>query len=345
MSGNRTNKSGILVMLFVLLSGSHLPAQAEEITALDCVINPHKVFDLGSGVPGVLEKINVERSDYVEANQVVAELDTRVERANVAVAQARAGITSEKQLGELNLKFDTRRKERIDDLYAAKSVSIQNQEDAELEAQLSHWRLEEAQERENIRKLELLRAEQQLEQKIVRSPGSGFVLKNFKSVGEYIEDQPIVRIAQLDRLNVEVIAPMELFGKIKVGMYAEVYPETLGNKPRRAEVSVVDRIGDTASGTFGIRLNLPNADYSVPAGVKCTLQFADNLPSSQQPDGGEQFSAHPGSETPDASAGALQSLSANFQPRPPQAMPAFDANLLYTPQLGGAVPVWAVGAP
>ncbi len=301
-------------MTLLLLAGSgNLSAQTDNLPALDCVINPHRVFDLGSGVRGVLEKVNVERSDYVEANQVVAELDAGVERASVAVAKARAEITSEMLLGELNLDFDKRRKERIDNLYAVKSVSIQNKEDAELEAQLSEQRLKEAAEREDIRKLELWRAQERLEQKIVRSPSNGFVLRKFKSAGEYVEDQPIIRIAQLDRLNVEVIAPMELFGKIEVGMSAKVYPETQEAAPRTAKVSIVDRMGDIASGTFGVRLSLPNEDYAIPAGVKCRLQFALEEEPEEQDGGPERIADTPGIE-PQSAIESRQSNWAFVQP-------------------------------
>ena len=65
-----------LIALLLATAGGNLSAQVENLPALDCVINPHKVFDLGSGARGVLEKVNVELSDYVEADQVVAELDT-----------------------------------------------------------------------------------------------------------------------------------------------------------------------------------------------------------------------------------------------------------------------------
>jgi RND family efflux transporter MFP subunit len=296
MDVQRQTPVGFIAVL-LLVASSKLLAQGADLPALDCVINPHKVFDLGSSVRGVLEKVNVELSDYVEADQVVAELDTGVERASLAVAKARAEITSEMLLGQLNLDFDQRRKQRINDLYVAKSVSIQNKEDADLEAELSRQRLEEASERENIRKLELWRAQESLEQKIVRTPYSGFVLKKFKSEGEYVEDQPIVRIAQLDQLSVEVIAPMDLFGKIEVGMSAEVYPETLDAQPHRAQVTIVDRMGDIASGTFGVRLNLPNSDYAIPAGVKCSLQFvADGAPKSQTASP-EQFAVQPAVHT------------------------------------------------
>jgi RND family efflux transporter MFP subunit len=330
---------GIPALLLLISIGS-LSAQAENLPALDCVINPHKVFDLGSGARGVLEKVNVELSDYVEADQVVAELDTGVERASVAVAKARAEITSEMLLGQLNLSFDERRKERIDNLYEAKSVSIQNKEDAQLEAQLSQQRLKEASERENIRKLELWRAQERLEQKIVRSPGSGFVLKKFKSVGEYVEDQPIMRIAQLDELSVEVIAPMELFGQIEVGMAADIYPETSEATPRRAEVSIVDRMGDIASGTFGVRLSLPNADYAIPAGVKCTLQFAVETEADKQKIRSERMAKQPkpGLDL-NSAATPLQSNWAVVQPQTDSGLSALDLLIQYiTPLAAGIEP-------
>ncbi|MFB3111528.1 MAG: efflux RND transporter periplasmic adaptor subunit, partial [Gemmatimonadales bacterium] len=32
---------------------------------------------------------------------------------------------------------------------------------------------------------------------------------------------------------------------------------------------------DSASGTFGVRLELPNPDHSIPGGVHCQIQFLD----------------------------------------------------------------------
>ena len=95
-----------LLLAGVLCSGA---SSAQEQAALDCVINPHRVFDLGSAVSGVLAKVNVDRSDYVEAGQVLAELDTDVERASMAVALAHAENQSELNLSRLNVTFDQRR--------------------------------------------------------------------------------------------------------------------------------------------------------------------------------------------------------------------------------------------
>ena len=41
----------------------------------------------------------------------------------------------------------------------------------------------------------------------------------------------------------------------------------------RENEAVVDRVMDAASGTFGVRLELPNRDLKLPAGLKCTVRF------------------------------------------------------------------------
>ena len=67
---------------------------------------------------------------------------------------------------------------------------------------------------------------------------------------------------------------MELIGAIKVGMNAEITSEhAAGQKVYKAKVTIVDRVIDAASGTFGVRLELPNPKYRLPAGLKCKVSF------------------------------------------------------------------------
>jgi len=40
-----------------------------------------------------------------------------------------------------------------------------------------------------------------------------------------------------------------------------------------ARVDVVDQMFDAASGTFGVRLSLPNPNRRIPAGLKCRARF------------------------------------------------------------------------
>jgi len=41
----------------------------------------------------------------------------------------------------------------------------------------------------------------------------------------------------------------------------------------QAIITVVDRVVDSASGTFGARLELPNPKGDIPVGVKCRVTF------------------------------------------------------------------------
>jgi multidrug efflux pump subunit AcrA (membrane-fusion protein) len=57
-------------------------------------------------------------------------------------------------------------------------------------------------------------------------------------------------------------------------MQGVVTPEApLNGTSYNARVSVVDRVVDAASGTLGVRLELPNPGYRLPAGLKCKVRF------------------------------------------------------------------------
>ena len=124
-----------------------------------------------------------------------------------------------------------------------------------------------------LARLELARAEEVLKRRLVESPIDGVVVERFKWPGEYVEEEPILRVARLDPLWIEVVAPVALHGEVQKNMLAEVMAETEGGKPREARVIVVDPMGDAASGTFRVRLELPNPDHSLLGGVKCKARF------------------------------------------------------------------------
>ncbi len=277
----------LFILCFLLAINVPLSwAEDKPLPPLDCVISPYQTVDLSSSVAGVLDKIYVEKSDFIAQGQVAASLEAGVEKSSVVLAKARADIQSEVEVSKVNKAFDQRRKERIDVLYEKKSVSFDTKDQAEREYNLSTWRLQQSLDLKNIRQLELRRAQEQLKQKTIRTPIDGYVLQVFKEAGEYVEDQPIMRIAQLDPLYVEAIVPIEFYGRIRAGMTAQVHPETNVQQPREAVVTVVDKVGDAASGTFAVRLNLPNPDYQLPAGLKCSMKFTESgavASSAQQP--------------------------------------------------------------
>ncbi|MDX1734742.1 MAG: efflux RND transporter periplasmic adaptor subunit, partial [Halioglobus sp.] len=254
------------------------PLSAAPLPPVDCVITPYTTVELSSPIPGALAEVLAERSDQVTRGQVVARMYSGVEQATVSLARERSTMKAEVELESVNLAYDLREQKRLSSLYTDNLVAQKALDDAERSYALTGWKLQQSRDLLRLRALELQRAQALLEQKWIRSPIDGVVTQRYKQAGEYVEDQAILQIAELDTLAVEAIVPMELFYSIENGMSADVYSEITPSRPVRAVVSVVDRMGDASSGTFGVRLTLPNEDLKVPAGVKCTVQFLPDEP-------------------------------------------------------------------
>ena len=122
--------------------------------------------------------------------------------------------------------------------------------------------------------LELVHSRALLEQRTIRSPIDGIVVQRSLGPGEYVRpDANIITVATIDPLNVEAYLPVRYYGMIKTGDFAVVHPDDPVGGDYNAEVSIVDEVFDAASGTFGVRLNLPNPNNLLPGGLRCRVAF------------------------------------------------------------------------
>ena len=260
-----------LLLLPVMASAATPTVDPQDF---DCLLEPHMVVNINSSVRGKLKTVKVDRSDLVEKGQVLAELESELEKAEVALARARSEMKAELMSSEVSYAYAKRKLRRFDGLLEQDVVSAQTKDEAETEEDLALQQIAQAKENRRLAELELQRAIVALEQHTVTSPISGVVVERYASPGEFADDEALMQIAQLDPLNVEVILPAHLFGSIKPGMQAEVTPEaSLDGASYKAEVKIVDRLIDASSGTFGVRLELPNPDYKLPGGLKCMARF------------------------------------------------------------------------
>jgi RND family efflux transporter MFP subunit len=247
--------------------------RAAEIPQLDCVVEPHMVVDLSTQIDSIVDTMYVERGDVVEKDQLLITLDSGVEQAAVESARARAAADAGVRAGQVSVAFAERREERIQALYDENAVSSDQFDEAETETRLARLQLNQAEEAARLAALELHRVEETLRRHTIRSPIDGVVVQRYLSPGESVRFQPMLRLAQIDPLRVEVIVPVSAFGKIQVGQKAIVQPEEPMTGNYEAEVVIVDRVADASSGTFRVALDLPNPDYSLPSGLKCMVQF------------------------------------------------------------------------
>jgi len=264
----------LLLLCAVLTAGCFITASmAQEIIEFDGLIEPHLVVKLGSPVVGVIEAVTVDRGDRVNKSQVLVMLQSGVEKATLELARARAGLESSIQAKRTELEFAQRNQQRIKSLYDKKALPLQEWDTVETRRILAEFQLAEALENKRLAELEYQQAQEVVQRKIILSPFSGVVEERFLTVGEYVENQPILKLAEIDPLNVEVILPVNMWNKVKLGMRATVKPEAPVGGAYTAFVRIVDRVIDAASGTFGVRLELPNPELSLPPGLKCKVVF------------------------------------------------------------------------
>jgi len=212
----------------------------------ECLVEPYVEVNVSSAVPGILDEVRVDRGDYVKKGQVLATLKSDVERAHLELVKAK-------------VEFAERKVERNEELYRKQMISIHEKDEMETETR--------------ILALELREAEERLKQRTILSPLDGVVVKRFYSPGEFVQENPIVSLAQVDPLRVEVAIPVRLYGQVRVGMTGQVEWEAPLGGEFPAKVTVVDPVLDAASGTIGIRLELPNPKLQRPAGTKCLVRF------------------------------------------------------------------------
>lgn len=259
--------------LLLALLGAAVSAPPARAQTLDCLVNPYVVVSVSFAPDGVLDTVSVDRGDLVRAGQVLATLESSVEKATVALAAARARVEAATKSNQVRLDFGVRKFQRTDEMYKKNLVPLKDLDEAETQKILAEIGMVEAKENREIAELELERARAALAQRTMRSPVAGVVTERILSPGEFVRGTAILKLAQIHPLRVEVIAPVMLLGKISVGMRAEVLPEAPVGGSYPATVTVVDRVVDAASGTFGVRLELPNPAYRLPAGLKCKVRF------------------------------------------------------------------------
>ena len=255
------------------LVASGIKAAERDHETLSCIIQPFHVVDIGSPVTGLIEKIHVERSERVEAGQILVNLEAGAERAAVQLAQSQADMSEEIRAREASASLEERRRDRLIHLYEQGTISLDLREVAETEAEVARLGLEQAHAQKKLAALQLEQALALLARRTIRSPISGVVVERQLSPGERVQEEVILTIAQIDPLRVEVILPSSAFDSVEVGMRATVIPEFPGDTVHVASVTIVDKVIDAASGTFGVRLELPNPKHEIPSGLHCQLAF------------------------------------------------------------------------
>ena len=237
-------KRRIIKALLLILP---MPLMATELddTQLSCLLEPSSEIQISSQVSGIVSQVNAERGGNVEKGQLLIALESGLEKAALNSVKARA-------------EFTIRKLERNQDLLRKGLLSEYERDELLTDRELADLATREAEER--------------LKQRKIYSPIDAIVVERHVSIGEYVGSEPVLELVSLDPLHAEIVLRSDHYGTLEPGMPVEVLVGPDG-KPYQGTVKIVDKVIDAASGTYGVRVEVPNPGASLPAGLKCRAAF------------------------------------------------------------------------
>lgn len=259
----------------VLALGASAAALAGE-GPFDCLIEPYRTAEVRSPVTGVIDKLYVTRGSMVKQGAPLVRLDSSVETAALELAAFKEQTNGPLQSAESKLLHAESKRKRKADLAESNFASAQDREDAEADEAQARADLLTAKENKQLARLERDYAAAQLNLRSIRSPFDGVVVDQAMNIGDLAqpgEATYILKLAETDVLRVKAILPLALYPRVHIGQQADVVPEKPMEGHYPATLSVVDRVIDAASGTFQIRMDLPNPKGALPGGLKCTVSL------------------------------------------------------------------------
>lgn len=253
-----------------------LAGEAALAGSFECLMEPMQVVEIRSPVEGLIDKVLVQRGDTIRKGQPLVELQSAVERSTAESARYRAQMEGAIAQSRNRVEYAGKKLARANDLAQQNYTSAELRDQAEAERHIADSELRAAIENREVAKIEHRRALDLLNLRTMISPFNGVVVDRTLNPGDLAEAgsgrKPVLKIAQIDPLRVDVVFPAALFGQLKPGMKAAVIPQSMSGR-LVAVVKMVDKVIDAASGTFVARLELPNPTQSLPGGVRCRAEF------------------------------------------------------------------------
>jgi membrane fusion protein (multidrug efflux system) len=216
------------------------------LPAIGTVVAVHGVT-VSADLPGVVERIAFDSGRTVREGEVLVELDTRQERAQLAAALAG------RELAALNL-------ERIGGLFAKGVTSPAEHDRAAAEA------------KQRAAEVEAIRAA--IARKTIRAPFAGLLGIRQVNLGQYLAGgDPVVSLQSLHPIHVDFAVPQQEVGRLSPG--AEVRVAIEGEPEAAAvagEVTAVDSVVDEATRNLRVRATFDNRDGRLRPGMFVTAE-------------------------------------------------------------------------
>ena len=196
---------------------------------------------VSADLPGMVERINFDSGKYVRQGEVLVELDTRQERAQLAALEA------QRDLAQVNF----RRTQQLVD-----QGVISRQEYDQATAQQKATEANVAETRATI------------ERKTIRAPFSGILGIRKVNLGQYLSaGSAVVPLQSLNPIYVDFGVPQQDAGQVRVGRSLRVTSEDLAGQAWTGRVTALDSVVDQATRNVQVQATLSNPEGKLQPGM------------------------------------------------------------------------------
>ena len=221
----------------IVVKREQWPSTTAVIGTMEAV---HGVM-VSADLPGVVAKINFDSGKAVREGDVLVELDTRQERAQLAALEA------QRDLAKVNFG-------RMEQLVKEGVISRMEYDQAT------------AQQRQTEANVGEIRAT--IERKTIRAPFSGILGIRKVNLGQYLSaGSAIVQLQSLNPIYVNFGLPQQALGQVHVGRDLRVTSEDIVGKAFTGRVTALDSVVDQATRNVQVQATLANPEGKLHPGM------------------------------------------------------------------------------
>jgi len=221
----------------VVVKREQWPSTTSVIGTMEAV---HGVV-VSADLPGTVAKINFDSGKAVREGDILVELDTRQERAQLAALEAQRDLA----------KINYGRNEQL-----VKEGVISR----------SEYDTTSAQQKQTEANVGEIRAT--IERKIIRAPFTGVLGIRKINLGQYLSaGSAIVQLQSLNPIYVDFGLPQQALTQVHVGRSLRVTSDDLPGKAFTGRVTALDSVVDQTTRNVQVQATLPNAEGKLHPGM------------------------------------------------------------------------------
>lgn len=245
--------------------------QSTRITGgivLTGTLNPERIVQVRSQVPGIVSRLAVDRGDPIRSGQLIAVIEAE------GIRSAAAGALAQVSAARANLALAQQRLQSARTLHERGAISQFDLQTAEAayeaaEGQLAAARAQSSSASESARRAS------------ITSPIAGEVSDRHVSQGEVVNPgDPLITVVNTTQLELAGQVPVQSAARVQRGQTVEFTVDAYPGQIFEGVVARVDPTANPSTRQVGVYLRLPNPNNRIVGGVFATGRVLSSVADS-----------------------------------------------------------------